>query len=70
MFELSAPNFYCCNGRAVPWAFPLEFVCKYRVESRGTAFVQNELLTERKTRPIGSDLIFTLIAKAERLNKK
>ena len=25
----------CCNfnGRAVPWAFSLEFVCKSRVES-------------------------------------
>ena len=28
-------GFYCCNfnGRAVPWAFPLQFVCKSRVES-------------------------------------
>ena len=32
---ISAPNCYCCNfnGRAVPWAFPLEFVCKSRVKS-------------------------------------
>ena len=32
---ISALNFYCCNfnGRVVPWAFPLEFVCKSRVES-------------------------------------
>ena len=32
---ISALNFYCCNfnGRAVPWAFPLEFVCKSGVES-------------------------------------
>ena len=36
MFKLSAANVYCCyfNGRAVPWAFPLEFARKYRVESR------------------------------------
>ena len=36
VFKLSAPNSYCCNfnGRAVPWAFPLEFVCKSKVESR------------------------------------
>ena len=36
VFKLTAPNFYCgnFNGRAVPWAFPLEFVCKSRVESR------------------------------------
>ena len=27
---ISTLNFYCCNfnGGAVPWAFPLEFVCK------------------------------------------
>ena len=33
--KLGALNFYCCsfNGRGVPWAFPLEFVCKSRVES-------------------------------------
>ena len=33
--KLSALNFYCCNfnGRGVPWTFPLEFVCKSRVES-------------------------------------
>ena len=32
---ISSLNFYCCNfnGRAVPWAFPLEFVCKSRLES-------------------------------------
>jgi len=36
VFKLSAANVYCVyfNGRAVPWAFPLEFACKYRVESR------------------------------------
>ena len=36
VFKLSASNFYCChfNGRAVPWAFPLEFVYKSRAESR------------------------------------
>ena len=31
---ISPPNFYCChfNGRAVPWAFPFEFVCKSRAK--------------------------------------
>ena len=35
VFELSAPNFYCCNfnDRAVPWVSPFEFVCKSGVES-------------------------------------
>ena len=35
-FKLITVNFYCCyfNGRAVPSVPSLEFVCKYRVESR------------------------------------
>ena len=32
---ISAPKLHCCNfDGSVPWAFPLEFVCKSRVESR------------------------------------
>ena len=69
VFKLSAPNSYCCNfnGRAVPWAFPLEFVCKSKVESRVES---SAWLTERKTRPVISDFIYSLMTKAERSDKK
>ena len=40
-WPISAPNCYCnFNGRAAPWAFPLEFVCKSRVKS-GVQCVSN-----------------------------
>ena len=64
---IGAPNFYCCNfnGRAVPWVSPFEFsVCKCRkVEF-------SAWLTERKTRAVSSDFIFSLVSKAESSDKK
>ena len=52
--KISALNFYSCNfnGRAVPWAFPLEFVCKSRVES-GVQCVTNGAET-------GIGMVYTL----------